>query len=162
LEGGDRFLSIKSFSVEGRAVEEPTTQSIVRGPKEGFIEKAGINIALVRKRIKNKALRVENLLSGSVTNTKIALMYIDGIARKDIVDEIRNRIEKIKIDGILDSGYIEELIKDDRYSIFPEFLNSERPDAITAELLEGKVAIFVDGTSYVLTPLSFLSSFFSK
>ncbi len=151
LEGGDRFLSIKSFSVEGRAVEEPTTQSIVRGPKEGFIEKAGINIALVRKRIKNKALRVENLLSGSVTNTKIALMYIDGIARKDIVDEIRNRIEKIKIDGILDSGYIEELIKDDRYSIFPEFLNSERPDAITAELLEGKVAIFVDGTSYVLT-----------
>lgn len=159
LEGGDRFLSIKSFSVEGRAVEEPTTQSIVRGPKEGFIEKADINIALVRKRIKNKALRVENLLSGSVTNTKIALMYIDGIARKDIVDEVRNRIKKIKIDGILDSGYIEELIKDDRYSIFPEFLNSERPDAITAELLEGKVAIFVDGTSYVLTAPALFAEF---
>ncbi len=150
LESCDKYLSIKSFSVEGRSVEEPTTQSIIRGPKEGFIEKVDTNIALIRKRIRNKALRVENLLSGSTTNTKIALIYIDGIARKDIVDEIRNRIEKIKIDGILDSGYIEELIKDDRYSIFPEFLNSERPDTITSELLEGKVAILVDGTSYVL------------
>jgi spore germination protein KA len=151
IDGYDRFISIDIFSTESRSVDEPTTQSVIRGPKEGFIENIDVNISLVRKRLKTKDLRVENLTLGSVTNTKISLMYIDKIARKDIVDEIRLRLNKIKIDAILDSGNIEELIRDDRYSIFPELLYSEKPDSVTANLLEGRVAIFVDGSSYVLT-----------
>ncbi len=151
IDGYDRFISIDIFFTESRSVEEPTTQSVVRGPKEGFIEKIDVNISLVRKRLKTKDLRVEDITLGSVSKTKISLMYIDKIAKKDIVDEIRLRLNKIKIDAILDSGNIEELIKDDRWSVFPELLSSEKPDSVAANLLEGRVAIFVDGSSYVLT-----------
>ncbi len=151
VEGYDKFISIDIFLSESRSVEEPTTQSVIRGPKEGFIEKIDVNISLVRKRLRTKDLRVENLTLGSITNTKITLMYIHGIAKKDIVDEVRRRLNKVKIDGILDSGSLEELIRDDRYSIFPGLLNSEKPDSVTANLLEGRVAIFVDGSAYVLT-----------
>lgn len=159
IDGYDRFISIDIYSTESRSIEEPSTQGVIRGPKEGFIEKIDINISLVRNKLKTKDLRVENLTLGSVTNTKISLMYIDKIAKKDIVDEIRRRLNEIKIDCILDSGYIEELIKDDRYTFFPEFMNSEKPDAIAAGLLEGRVAIFVDGSSYVLTAPSLFVDF---
>ncbi|NLD47621.1 MAG: spore germination protein, partial [Clostridiaceae bacterium] len=104
-----------------------------------------------RKRLKTKDLRIENLTLGNLTNTKVSLMYIDKIAKQEIVDEIRRRLNKIKIDAIIDSGNIDELIRDDRFSIFPELQNSEKPDSVTANLLEGRVAIFVDGSSFVLT-----------
>ncbi|MGE5677450.1 MAG: spore germination protein [Pseudomonadota bacterium] len=147
----DRFFSIDNFSAEGRNVTEPTSQSLVRGPKEGFTEDLSVNISLIRKRVKSKALRIEDHVVGTITKTRIALMYIDKLARQDVVDEMRRRLMAVRIDGILDSGYIEELIKDDRYSIFPTFLNSEKPDSVVAEILEGKVAVLVDGTAYVLT-----------
>lgn len=151
VDGYDRFISIDIYHTESRSVEEPSAQGVIRGPKESFVEKIDINISLVRKRLKTPNLRIENMFLGSVTNTKISLMYIDKIAKKEIVDEVRRRLNSIKIDCILDSGYIEELIKDDRYSFFPEFMNSERPDSVVAGLLEGRVAIFVDGSAYVLT-----------
>ncbi len=151
VDGYDRYLSINTFTQLGRTVEEPSNQSVIRGPREAFTEKTDENIALVRKRIKSTSLRVENLTVGSITNTKVTLMYIDMVAKNDIIKEIKNRLNKIEIDSILDSGNIEELIKDDRYSIFPEFLNSEKPDSVAAALLEGRVAILVDGTAYVLT-----------
>jgi len=151
IDGYDRFLSISTPNTEGRVIEEPSSQSVIKGPKEAFTEKIDVNIALVRRKVKSTFLRVENLTVGSVTNTKITLMYLDTIAKKDIIDEIRQRLKRIETDSILDSGYIEELISDDRYSIFPEFLNSEKPDSVAAALLEGRVAIFVDGTAFVLT-----------
>ncbi len=151
LDGYNKFLSIDTFMSKGRAITEPTSQSVVRGSKESFTEKIGENISLIRKRIKSKALRVENLSAGSLTNTQITLMYIDKVAKEEIINEIRRRLGKIKIDGILESSYIEELIKDDRYTIFPEFLNSEKPDSVTAALLEGRIAILTDGTPYTLT-----------
>lgn len=151
IEGCDRFFSIDNFSAEGRSVTEPTSQSLIRGPKEGFTEDLGVNISLIRKRVKSKALRIEDHIIGTITKTKVAMLYIEKLARQDIVDEMRRRLMAVRIDGILDSGYIEELIKDDRYSIFPTFLNSEKPDSVVAEILEGKVAVLVDGTAYVLT-----------
>ncbi|NLO39032.1 MAG: spore germination protein [Ruminiclostridium sp.] len=160
IDGHSIFLSIDAYSPEGRAVEEPTSQSIVRGPKEGFTEKIGINIALIRKRIRDKALKSENLTIGNRTKTKVTLMYINDLAKKEIIDEIRRRLNAIQIDGILESGYIEELIKDNRYSIFPTFLNSEKPDTVVAGLLEGKAAILVDGTPFVLTAPALFAEFF--
>lgn len=151
VDGYNKFFSVDTFSVEGRAVEEATTQSVIRGPKEAFTEDISLNVALIRKRIRNKALRVEDMVLGSMTKTKIKLMYLDKLAKQEVINELKRRLNKIEIDGILDSGNIEELIKDDRYSVFPTFLNSEKPDSVTAELLEGKVAILVDGTAYVLT-----------
>lgn len=160
IDGHSEFFSIDAYSPEGRSVEEPTSQSIVRGPKEGFTEKLGVNIALIRKRIRDKALKSENLTIGTRTKTKVTLMYINDLAKQEIVEELRRRLNAIQIDGILESGYIEELIKDNRYTIFPTFLNSEKPDTVAACLLEGKVAILVDGTPFVLTAPALFAEFF--
>lgn len=154
------FFSLTTGTDEGRAIAEATSQTIIRGPKEAFTEKINCNILLIRRRIKNVALRVENLYVGNVTKTLVNIMYIDKIAKNEIVQEIRSRINQIDIDGILESGYIEEFIKDDRHSIFPTFLNSENPDSVTSALLEGKVAILVDGTPYVLTAPAIMLEFF--
>lgn len=160
LDGNDKFFSIYSGATEGRTVGEPSSQTVIKGPKEGFVERIDINIALIRKRIKNKDLRVEQLVLGTVSHTQIALMYIDKIAEKEIVDEIKNRLYKIKIDNLAESNYIEELIKDDRYTFFPTFFNSERPDAIAAGLIEGRIAILVDGTPFVITAPTVMAEFF--
>ncbi len=160
IDGCKKFFAIDTYMAEGRDVDEPTSQTVIRGSKEGFTEKIDLNIALVRKRIKNKALRLEEITLGSVSKTRVSLMYIEEIAKEDIINEVKNRLKKIRIDGILDSGYIEELIKDDRYSLFPEFLNSEKPDSVAAALLEGRLAIFVDGTAFVLTAPALFTEFF--
>ncbi|NMM63741.1 spore germination protein [Clostridium sp. P21] len=162
VDGYDKFFSIRTNTDEGRAVQEPTSQTIIRGPKDSFTEKLSANILLIRKRIKNKKLKMENLFLGSVTKTAVSVMYIDEIAKDDIVQEIKNRLNKIEIDAVLESGYIEELIKDDKYSIFPTFLNSEKPDSVAAALLEGKVAILVEGTPYVLTAPAIMFEFFQS
>lgn len=160
IDGCNNFFTVDTSSTEGREIEEPTSQSIIRGPKEGFTEKLTTNISLIRKKIKNKALRIEFLSIGSITKTTVSLMYINKIAKDEIIQEIKFRLSKIEIDGILESGYIEELIKDDRYSVFPTFLSSEKPDSVVAALLEGKVAILVDGTPYVLTAPALMVDFF--
>lgn len=159
IDGCNKFFTVIANTDEGRTIEEPTSQTVIRGPKDGFTEKINSNILLIRKRIKNKALRMEYLYVGSVTKTTISLMYIHKVAKDEIVQEIRDRLGKIKIDGILEGAYIEELIKDNRYSIFPAFLSSEKPDAVVAALLEGKVAILVDGTPYVLTAPALMVEF---
>ncbi len=151
VDGCNKYFSIDTYSVEGRSISEPTSQNVIRGPKDCFVEDISVSISLIRKRIKTKALRVEYLSAGYITKTKIVIMYIDKIAKKEIVDEIRRRLNAIYIDSIIDSSYIEEMIKDDRYSIFPEFLSSEKPDSVTAALVEGRVAILVEGSAFVLT-----------
>ena len=151
MDGCDKFISVSTLKPQGRSVQEPTSQSTVRGPKNAFIEESNVNIALIRQRIRTNLLRCEQMTIGAVAHTKISLMYIEGIAKPEIINEIRRRLSTIRIDGILDSGYIVELIKDDRYSIFPTILNSEKPDSVCSDLLNGKVAILVDGSAYVLT-----------
>lgn len=159
IDGCEKYLSVDASSNEGRSVDESSAQTVIRGPKDGFTEKINSNILLIRKRIKSKDLKVEYLNVGSITKTKVGLMYIQRIAKDEIVQELRTRLNKIEIDGVLESGYIEELIKDDRYSIFPTFLSSEKPDSVSAALLEGKVAILVDGTPYVLTAPALMIEF---
>lgn len=146
-----RFLSVATKSCEGRAIEEPTSQTIIKGPKEAFTENIDKNLSLIRRRLRNKALRIEPLKLGEVTHTELRLIYLNGVAKGEIVQIIRDRLSGIKIDRILEGNYIEEYLSDDKYTIFPEILNSEKPDSVAAALLEGRVAILVDGTPYVLT-----------
>ncbi len=160
LHGSSQYLSIPTESTEGRSVEEPSSQTVIRGPKEGFTENINQNIMLVRKRIKSNALSLESLSLGNLTRTDVGLMYIKNIAKDSMVREIQGRIKRIETDSILEGAYIEEWIKDDRYSIFPTFLSSEKPDSVAAALLEGKVAIFTDGTPYVLTAPALMVEFF--
>ncbi|WP_235885468.1 spore germination protein [Paenibacillus cymbidii] len=160
VDGYAQGVSIRIRGWEGRSVTEPPTETVVRGPRESFTESLNTNTALIRRKIKDPRLWLENRQIGSVTRTDVAVMYIKGIANDKIVEEVRRRLDRIRIDGILESGYIEELIQDDTYTPFPTIYNSERPDVIAAELLEGKIAIVVDGTPFVLVAPALFISFF--
>ncbi|WP_144553966.1 spore germination protein [Bacillus sp. X1(2014)] len=158
LDGYSQGFIISMRGWKDRGVNESTSETVVRGPKEGFTESIGTNTALIRRKIKSPNLWIETKNIGRVTKTDVAIMYINGIANRKVVQEVHDRLDRIEIDGILESGYIEELIQDTTYSPFPTIYNSERPDVISAELLEGKVAILVDGSPNVLiVPALFVS-----
>ncbi|WP_017726100.1 spore germination protein [Halalkalibacterium ligniniphilum] len=149
----DGFVEAISGTTKGgetRGIEEPSSQVVIRGPKDGFSESIGTNVSLIRRRIKNPKLRLEMMQIGDVTQTDVAVMYIDGVANEKIVDEVRKRLREITIDGVLESGYIEELIQDQTFTPFPTVYNTERPDSASANLLEGRIVIIVDGTPFVL------------
>jgi spore germination protein KA len=151
VDGLSNALLYQSNELTGRSIGEPSNERTVRGPQVGFVEDINVNLQQIRKRIKTPSLKVENLSVGKQTKTEIALLYLKGIANDDIVKEVHKRISQIQIDGVLDSQYIESMIKDSRVSPFPTIYSTERPDRVCASLLDGKVAILTDGTPYALT-----------
>jgi len=151
IDGKNKALVIGVKEPQGRKVEEPDTETSIRGAREGFVENLLTNIALIRKRIKNPNLKLEMMQLGEQTKTDICICYIKGIANEEIVQEVRERLKKIKTDAILDTGIIEQFISDNPVSLFPSVGNSEKCDKLAGKLLEGRVAILCDGTPYVLT-----------
>ena len=142
-----------------RGVAEPITESIVKGPREGFSETLRINTSLLRRKIKHPSLRIISLKLGDLTNTDLVVTYIEKIASPDIVSEVFRRLGTIKMDSMLGNSYIEEMIEDDPYSPFPQISFTERPDVLAGKLLEGKVGIIVDGTPIVLIVPAILTQF---
>lgn len=138
----------KGFMI--RAITEPDAEKSLRGPREGFVESLRINTSLIRRRIRIPQLWMESLTLGELTKTEVVFAYIKGLAREKLVREVRDRLRRIKIDSVLESGYVEEFIADTKFTLFPLNLRTERPDKVAAGLLEGRVAIFVDGTPQVL------------
>ncbi|MHB8125057.1 MAG: spore germination protein [Desulfitobacteriaceae bacterium] len=134
-----------------RGVTEPETESVVRGPREGFSETLRINTSLLRRKIKHPSLRLVSLKIGDLTRTDVVVTYLENIASSDVISEVLKRLGRIKIDGVLETAYLEQMIEDNPYSPFPQVAYTERPDALAAELLEGKVGILVDGTPIALT-----------
>jgi spore germination protein KA len=161
VDGLQPVLSIKIRAIEKRSIEEPTTQTIVRGPKDGFNEDVQTSLSLIRKRIKNPALRFENYTIGSDTGTSVYLAYVDGIINKKILAEIQKRLADIDTNALFDSGVLEELVEDKTLSPFPLLYNTERPDSIAAHLISGKFALFVDGSPFVLSAPATFSDFTS-
>lgn len=151
VEGLDEFLVISTRGWEKRAIEEPQSEVVVRGPREGFTETLRTNTALLRRKIRNPDLTFENMRIGKRTGTDVSIAYIKGIADDGLIAEIRRRLDRIQTDSILESGYIEEFIEDAPFSIFPTVARSERPDAVAGKILEGRVAVLVSGTPFVLT-----------
>ncbi|MFC3745738.1 spore germination protein [Paenibacillus sp. GCM10012306] len=147
---------------KGREIGESTNQTSIRGPRESFNETLRTNTSLVRRRIKDPRLWLETYSIGSITKTDVTIMYINGIAKPSVVDTVKSRLQSINIDSILDSGYIEELIEDGKYSLFPTVYNTELPDNVASQLLEGKVAILVDGTPNALLVPTQMISFFQS
>jgi spore germination protein KA len=162
VEGYDTGLVANTIGGDKRSIEEPPTQSVVRGPRQGFTESFGVNVQLIRKIIRTPNLWLETMQIGQVTHTPVGVMYIHGIADVKLVEEIRTRLKRIEIDAILESNYIEELIQDETFTPFPTIYNSERPDVIAGELLEGRVAILVDGTPFVLIAPALFVQFFQS
>lgn len=150
IDGSSEAYKIGTKGWEGRGVAEPTSEQLVRGPKDGFTENIRTNTSLIRRRINDINLVFEPIKVGKRSKTEIAITYIKEVANDKIVDEVRERLERIDIDAILESGYVESLIQDETYTPFPTVYNTERPDAVVGGLLEGRVAILVDGTPFVL------------
>ncbi|ULO09229.1 spore germination protein [Paenibacillus sp. 19GGS1-52] len=145
---------------EVRSVTEATTQVAIRGSKESFTESLGTNLSLVRRKIKSPNLWIETMKIGDVTQTNVSIMYIHGIVNDKALLALKKKLQAIDVDAILESGYIEQLIEDNVYSPFPTLYNTERPDSVAGNLLEGRIAIFVDGTPFVLiAPTSFFMFF---
>ena len=160
VDGSEKAVIINSKGWEKRSITEPQTEAVIRGPRESFIENLRTNTALIRRKIKNQALTFEPMVIGRKTRTNIAITYISGLAKKELIDEIKRRMKSIKTDSILESGYIEQYIEDSPGSIFATIGYTEKPDVVAAKLLEGRVAIVVDGTPMVLTaPFLFIESF---
>lgn len=155
-DGDSRAILVKADGIKQRSLEEPSSEPVIRGPRDGFIENISTNMGLLRSRLKTPRLKMESVTIGELSRTQVVLAYIAGIATESLIGEVRERVGRIQIDGILDSGYIEEFIEDLPYSPFPQTHSTERPDVVAAELLEGKIAILVDNTPFVLiVPMTF-------
>jgi len=160
INGCPTGLIVSAKGWEKRSVEEPPSEAVVRGPREGFTENLRTNTALIRRKIRSGNLRADMLTVGTRTMTGVCLMYLEGVANEKVVEEVKYRIKQLDIDSILDSGNIEEYIEDAPFSPFPTVGYSEKPDVVASRILEGRVAILVDGTPFVLTaPMLFVESF---
>ncbi|HET7629645.1 MAG TPA: spore germination protein [Bacillales bacterium] len=162
IDGNEQAFGANTKGWEHRTVDEPRSEAVVRGPREGFTETLRVNTALVRLRLKDPDLRVKNFTVGERTNTNIAVFYIDGVCEDNLVKQVERRINKIEIDGIVGSGYIEQLIEDNHWSPFPTIQNTERPDKVVGNLLEGRVAILVDGSPFSLIAPAIFSQFYQS
>jgi spore germination protein KA len=148
------------MNVEKRAISEPNGEKNVRGAHDGFIESLNTNISLLRTKIKSSKFKYKSIVLGNLTNQSLAIAYIDGIANPQIVNNLYNKINNIKIDGLISINYIEQLIVDSKPSVFPQYIATERIDKSVAALLEGKVTVLLDGVPYALiAPISFFSFF---
>lgn len=163
VEGYNLVIGIGTERRATRGISEPSIESEIRGPKESFIEDMYTNMSMIRRKIKNENLRYLYLQIGDITQTSVCIGYIHGIADPSLVSEVQERLQKIQIDGVLESAYIEEWIQDHPYSPFPLVDYSERPDKTAAMLLEGRIVIFVDGTPLVLiVPAVFMQFFITS
>ena len=153
-------ISVFTKNDTGRATNEPDTENVIRGPHEGFTESGENNVVLLRRRLHSEKLKRCGFTVGSISKTDVSVLYMEGIAKNELVSEVCRRISEIETDAVLDSGYIEIFIQDGKAPFYPTVGNSERPDKIAAKLLEGRVAVVVDGSPVVLTaPYLFCEAF---
>ncbi|NLP43959.1 MAG: spore germination protein [Peptococcaceae bacterium] len=150
VDGLDYILICETIGFEKRGVETPKTEIVVKGPQEAFSENLRTNITLLRRIIRNRDLVTEFFEIGEKSSTVCAIVYLQGLVNPLVVREVKRRLENIKIDFVVSAGMLEELIEDNPYSLFPTILNTERPDRTAASIMEGRVAIILDGTPIVL------------
>lgn len=150
-EGSSEALIISSKGVKSRAIEEPEAEKVIRGPREGFTEPLMINLSLIRSKLITPDLKFKFRVVGSKSETKICICYLDNIVNHKILKELYKRLDCIDIDGVLGSGSIAELIKDASFSPLKTVGSTERPDVVAGKLLEGRIAIIMDGTPVALT-----------
>lgn len=147
---------------EHRTPEEPATETVIRGAREGFTETLQTNLGQIRTRLRDPLLRVEELRVGMRGRAKVALLYHAELAPSALVGEVRKRIEAIKIDLLVESGQLEHWIEETPLSPYPTIQNTERPDKVVAALMEGRVAVLLDGTPFALLMPTVMLSFFQS
>lgn len=159
VEGASKALIIGTKGWEKRNVSEPTTETNVKGPKDCFVETLRTNIVLIRRRIRDPNLTIDMYRVGRRTKSDVAVVYLKDVLMEGLAEEIKRRIEKIDIDGLVDTGQLENLIEDHQWTIFPQTTSTERPDRIVSGILEGRAAIVMDGSPFVLMVPSTFAEF---
>lgn len=159
VNGFSKAIVLETRETLDRGVTEPTTETSIRGPKDSLTENYNKNLGLIRKRIKDPNLWFKEVIVGRRTKTKVGIGYIKDIADKTKVEKTIKKIECIDIDGILDSGYIRDFLTNDERSSFPTVISTERPDLVSAALLEGKIVIIVENTPFALIMPGILANF---
>ena len=142
-------FGLKAF--EKRAITEPPTSTVLKGPREGFVECLPVNISLMRRKLKTPDLTFENFCIGKYSKTPVCLCYIKGIADDKLIKTLREKLQKIDIDATLDSSYVSKFLGQRQVSLFKQVGNTEKPDILAGKILEGRVAIFVDGSPIALS-----------
>ncbi len=150
VDGFKRVIVIGSKGWADRGVQEPQTETVIRGARDGFTETIRANTALLRRRLRDSNLKIKHIKIGLRSKTDVVIAYMDNIVDKYVLEQVEKRLQDIVIDGVLESGYLEQFIEDAWYSPFPQIQNTERPDRVAASLLEGRVAIITDNTPFVL------------
>ena len=158
----EEILALETKKPLDRAISEPVTENNIRGPKDAFNENYMTNIGLIRKRIKTEKLILKEQKLGRRTKTKVGILYMEDVAKKYIVDYVEERLKKIDIDGILDSNYIVEILENGEKTGFPTMISTEKPDLVSFYLLQGRIAIVVENTPFVIVIPAFLKDFINN
>lgn len=153
-------IEVKGF--KQRSVDKPSNEVVVKGPHEAFVENIRTNTSLVRRIVNNENLIIENIEVGKITKTRCAVCYMENITNADLVNEVKYRLYNLKIDSLLSSGELEQLISDSNILGIPEIISTERPDKVTKYLLMGRVVILVNGAPYGLIAPAILMDFLSS
>ncbi|WP_438351729.1 spore germination protein [Paenibacillus sp. FA6] len=156
IDGIVEVLLLGSATGKTRSIEDPVSEGLLRGPRVGFTEILSDNTALLRRHGKNESLQMTKFQVGTRAKKDLVIAYMNDIANSELVEEVKHRIEAINMDYLPESGYVEQLIEDDSLSPFPQVQNTERPDRVISSLLEGRVAILLDGSPFALiVPVTF-------
>ena len=150
IDQWDKALIIASKGWPMRGVTEPSTETVIRGPAEGFTETLRVNTALVRRRIRDPKFKVKQMQIGTRSKTDIAILYNEDTANREVLRMLKERLDIIDIDAILESGYIEQLVEDNWRSPFPQVQHTQRPDVVAGAIYEGRIAVIVDNTPFAL------------
>lgn len=150
IDGIAEALIVNVRTSNGRMVGSPQIEVSAIGPQEGFVEDIHLNLALLRKRIKTSKFKIEFSIKGCITKNTFAIMYIEGIANPEFIDELKKRIERIDTDGVIDTGHLRRFISDNKFTPFPQEILTERPDRCVNHLLEGRVVVMMDGSPFAL------------
>ncbi len=160
IEGCKTGLIINTKGWRTRGISEPENERVLEGPREGFDEAAMFCAAMLRRRLKTPDFCAEMTMVGRRTETLVFICYLKSLVNRDVLRELKSRLKKIDIDAVLDSNYITELISERPSSFFKTVGTTERPDVVCAQLLEGRIALIVDGTPMVITlPYLFSENF---
>ncbi|MDO9573882.1 MAG: spore germination protein [Candidatus Contubernalis sp.] len=156
IDGHLPFIAVSTRAWEGRGVEEPENESTIRGPREGFTETLKVNMSQLRRRIKSPHLRFDSYYIGRISQTTILVTYLNNLANPKLVKEVKQRLERINTDHIMNTGDMEEFLEDNPFSPFPQAKVTERPDVVAAGLFEGRVALLIENTPFnMILPTTF-------
>lgn len=160
IKGQSKHLALETKAGINRGISTPDTEFALRGSKDSFTEEYQINMGLIKKRIKNNNLWIENFQIGKYTNTNMGIVYINGLAEEKLIKYIKKKIKGLNVQQIISSDYLKNLIEKENKNSMPTILTTERPDVVSKALLEGKIAIVVDNSPYVLVIPTFFNDFF--